>query len=236
MQDNPYETLGLTDRSATAAEVAKAYKRMTLTCHPDRYPGDPLAAEKFDKVCKANKLLSDPTERSLFDQGINTGDGGDIFATLARMFAGGAPSNDGQDGVDVHAPPRGSSGPGGAARGNFTSTSTSTTTNADGSTTTVVKTTGANGIVNTSTTTVGGPQKGDVHQVPTRIAVGLQNLQYTVPAEGFLCTLAQDGLYDFVTGDQLGEMLNSQRILIPGNFYYKATNGRFYHPEAILRV
>jgi curved DNA-binding protein CbpA len=143
---DPYATLNVA-RDATPAEIAKAYKRAALACHPDRHPDDPRAAETFDKVSKAYQLLSNSTECSMFDQGITTEDGGDIFANLARMFGNGVP--EGSSSVaDGARDARGA----GSARGVFKSTTTVTKTELDGTTSTTVTTTGAGGSATTTET------------------------------------------------------------------------------------
>uniref|UniRef100_A0A0K8R577 DnaJ homolog subfamily B member 9 n=1 Tax=Ixodes ricinus TaxID=34613 RepID=A0A0K8R577_IXORI len=47
---NPYETLGV-PRSADAAEIKRAYKRLVREWHPDKNK-DPAASEKFIEVTK----------------------------------------------------------------------------------------------------------------------------------------------------------------------------------------
>lgn len=62
-----YETLGL-DRSATAEDIKKAYRKLALKYHPDRNPGDKTAEEKFKEVGEAYDVLSDPDKRAAYDQ------------------------------------------------------------------------------------------------------------------------------------------------------------------------
>jgi hypothetical protein len=45
----PWEVLGLT-RSATAADVNRAFRQMALDCHPDLHPGDPTARKRFQAL------------------------------------------------------------------------------------------------------------------------------------------------------------------------------------------
>ena len=49
--DDPYSILGITN-VATTNEIKKAYRRMALKWHPDRYPDDEkeAAADEFKKV------------------------------------------------------------------------------------------------------------------------------------------------------------------------------------------
>jgi preprotein translocase subunit Sec63 len=41
-----YKILGL-KKNATAAEIKKAYRKLSLQYHPDKNPGDAVALEKF---------------------------------------------------------------------------------------------------------------------------------------------------------------------------------------------
>lgn len=59
-----YLTLGLA-KTATLEEVRRAYRRQALLYHPDKNPGDPAAAEKFQEVNRAYAVLSDPRERQV---------------------------------------------------------------------------------------------------------------------------------------------------------------------------
>lgn len=88
-----YATLGLT-RSATPADIKKAYRAKALEHHPDK-GGDTV---KFQKVQEANAVLSDPEKRALYDatgqvSPDSQGGGPDIasmfgFGGLGQMFGG----------------------------------------------------------------------------------------------------------------------------------------------------
>ena len=67
MADDPYAALGLS-KTATEAEIKKAYRRIAKTDHPDLNP-DPQAAERFKKAAAAYDLLKDPEKRRRFDAG-----------------------------------------------------------------------------------------------------------------------------------------------------------------------
>jgi curved DNA-binding protein len=62
-----YKVLGL-DKSATAADIKKAYRKLARKLHPDLNPNDKTAQEKFQKVNEANEVLSDPEKRKKYDQ------------------------------------------------------------------------------------------------------------------------------------------------------------------------
>lgn len=60
-----YADLGLT-KDATTSEITKAFRKLALTCHPDR-GGD---QEQFTKINKAHEVLTDAKARARYD---NTG-------------------------------------------------------------------------------------------------------------------------------------------------------------------
>lgn len=62
-----YEVLGV-GKSATDAEIKKAYRKLAMKYHPDQNPGDKEAEEKFKEVNEANEVLSNPEKRQRYDQ------------------------------------------------------------------------------------------------------------------------------------------------------------------------
>lgn len=62
-----YKILGL-KRSATAAEIKKAYRKLSLKYHPDKN-SSPDAADKFAEIGTAYETLSDPSKRELYNSG-----------------------------------------------------------------------------------------------------------------------------------------------------------------------
>ena len=61
-----YETLGL-PRTASQAEIKKAFRKLAREHHPDRNAGDKAAEKRFKDVNEANAVLSDPDKRRQYD-------------------------------------------------------------------------------------------------------------------------------------------------------------------------
>ena len=95
-----YKILGV-EKSASADEIKKAYKKVAIKYHPDRNPGDKEAEKKFKQAAEAYQVLSDPEKRARYDQfgaagvdgaggfgggGFEGMDLGDIFAQFGNIF------------------------------------------------------------------------------------------------------------------------------------------------------
>jgi curved DNA-binding protein len=62
-----YQELGV-EKSATEAEIKKAYRKLASKLHPDKNPGDKRAETKFKAVNRAYQTLSDSKKRALYDE------------------------------------------------------------------------------------------------------------------------------------------------------------------------
>lgn len=62
-----YEVLGVS-KTATDAELKKAYRQLAKKYHPDINPGDKEAEAKFKEASEAYAILSDPEKRRQYDQ------------------------------------------------------------------------------------------------------------------------------------------------------------------------
>jgi molecular chaperone DnaJ len=55
-------------KTATEAEIKKAYRRLAMKYHPDRNPGDTEAEERFKEAKEAYEVLTDQPKRAAYDQ------------------------------------------------------------------------------------------------------------------------------------------------------------------------
>lgn len=95
-----YEVLGV-ERTSTAEDLKRAYRRLAMKYHPDRNPGDAKAEEEFKACAEAYEVLSDSEKRSRYDQhghaGLRQTPGHDfrsmhvqdIFSMFEEIFGGG---------------------------------------------------------------------------------------------------------------------------------------------------
>ena len=119
-----YEVLGV-NKSATADEIKKAYRKVAMQYHPDRNPGDKDSEEKFKEAASAYEILSDADKKAKYDRyghqafGPGTSGGGsyggmnteDIFSQFGDIFG------DDMFGSFFGGGRRGGGGGGGRARG-----------------------------------------------------------------------------------------------------------------------
>ncbi|MEJ2618561.1 MAG: DnaJ domain-containing protein, partial [Ignavibacteriaceae bacterium] len=62
-----YKILGI-EKSATDADIQKAYRDLAKQYHPDKNPGNKTAEEKFKEISEAYEVLKDPEKRKKYDQ------------------------------------------------------------------------------------------------------------------------------------------------------------------------
>jgi curved DNA-binding protein len=62
-----YKTLGV-PKTASQADIKKAYRKLAREWHPDRKPGDKTAERRFKDLNEANAVLSDPGKREKYDR------------------------------------------------------------------------------------------------------------------------------------------------------------------------
>jgi len=62
-----YAVLGV-PRTATQAEIKKAYRKLARQHHPDAKPGDKASERRFKEVNEANEVLGDPAKRRQYDE------------------------------------------------------------------------------------------------------------------------------------------------------------------------
>jgi molecular chaperone DnaJ len=97
-----YEILGIS-KTATEAELKKAYRQKAIQYHPDKNPGNDEAEKKFKEAAEAYEVLRNPEKRQRYDQyghaGLKDGSGGgfsgggmnfdDIFSNFGDIFSSG---------------------------------------------------------------------------------------------------------------------------------------------------
>src|SRR3954453_18000307 len=62
-----YKTLGV-PRTASQADIKKAFRKLARENHPDKHAGDKAAEQRFKEINEANAVLSDPGKRAKYDQ------------------------------------------------------------------------------------------------------------------------------------------------------------------------
>lgn len=86
MARDPYLELGVA-RTATAAEIRKAFHKLAKQHHPDANTGDKKSEERFKQVSAAFDIIGDPDKRKKFDAGEIDADGRETMR--AGGFGGG---------------------------------------------------------------------------------------------------------------------------------------------------
>ena len=97
-----YALLGV-EKTASPEDIKKAYRRMSLKCHPDRNNGTAEATDNFQKLTNAYETLGDEDKRKQYDFQLRFGnklppvfrmdgdlDPADILNFLSQSFMQGA--------------------------------------------------------------------------------------------------------------------------------------------------
>lgn len=71
---DPYEILGVA-KSASEADIKKAFRSLAKKHHPDKHAGDAAAQKKFQEISAAYDILGDKDKRAQFDAGAIGPDG-----------------------------------------------------------------------------------------------------------------------------------------------------------------
>jgi molecular chaperone DnaJ len=80
-----YKELGVT-KTATSAEIKKAYRKLARDLHPDKNPGNKRSEDKFKAVSEAYDVLSDDAKRKEYDEARNL-----MSSGAFRGFGGAQP-------------------------------------------------------------------------------------------------------------------------------------------------
>ena len=129
-----YKVLGV-DKTATAEQIKKAYRKLARAHHPDVNPDNPQAEQRFKEANEAHEVLSDPEKRQKYDalgadwqryqqqpggagRGRPGGGGGFDWSQYAQPGQGSSPFGDeGGDFSDFFGSIFGNAGGGGRAGG-----------------------------------------------------------------------------------------------------------------------
>lgn len=95
---NPYEVLGVS-KSASEADIKKAFRALAKKHHPDTKGGDAAAQRRFQEISAAYDIVGDKEKRAKFDQGVIDANGN------PRGFDPGAGFNPGAGGFRPGAGP-----------------------------------------------------------------------------------------------------------------------------------
>ena len=122
---DPYDVLGV-DRSASAADIKRAYRKLAKQYHPDRHAGDKRAQAKFAEINAAHEILGDKEKRGKFDRGEIDAEGKQRFQGFegfggfrAGGPAGGFENVDPGAFADIFSAFGGGAGPGGGRTRTF---------------------------------------------------------------------------------------------------------------------
>jgi DnaJ-class molecular chaperone len=84
---DPYDVLGV-QKSASADEVKRAYRKLAKKLHPDANKNDPKAAQRFAELNSAYEILGEEDKRKAFDRGEIDAEGKPRFRGFEGFGAG----------------------------------------------------------------------------------------------------------------------------------------------------
>lgn len=91
---DPYTVLGVA-KTASDAEIKKAFRNLAKKHHPDTKGGDPAAAKKFQEISSAYDIVGDKEKRAKYDRGEIDANGNPRYAAGGQGFEGGSPFGQG---------------------------------------------------------------------------------------------------------------------------------------------
>src|SRR5438067_6125966 len=94
---DPYEILGA-QKSASAEDIKRAFRRLAKKLHPDANTKDAKAAAKFAELNSAYEVLGDEKKRKAFDRGEIDAEGKPRFHGFESAGAGRGPGGFGREG------------------------------------------------------------------------------------------------------------------------------------------
>src|SRR5215813_15105851 len=97
---DPYDVLGV-QKSASADDVKRAYRKLAKKLHPDANKNDPKAAQRFAELNSAYEILGEDDKRKAFDRGEIDAEGKPRFRGFEGFGAGhpGGAAGAGREGV-----------------------------------------------------------------------------------------------------------------------------------------
>src|SRR4029453_16932174 len=84
---DPYDVLGVS-KSASAADIKSAFRKLAKKLHPDANKHDPKAATRFAELNAAYEIVGDADKRKAFDRGEIDAEGKPRFRGFEGFGAG----------------------------------------------------------------------------------------------------------------------------------------------------
>src|SRR5256885_6433860 len=94
---DPYDVLGVS-KSASAADIKSAFRKLAKKLHPDANKHDPKAASRFAELNAAHEIIGDPDKRKAFDRGEIDAEGKPRFQGFEGFGQGGGAGGFGRGG------------------------------------------------------------------------------------------------------------------------------------------